>query len=123
VDDLQIKVDEGMARVDKGYENVENWWDGLSEREQNNPLNQAKYETANRALGKASGVLTSVDGALNDENESTVQYPLEKTLKDKWNFVIGSQFQFNKHWMIRAEVGFLGSRKQIMGGLQYRLGL
>ncbi len=40
-----------------------------------------------------------------------------------WNMVVGTQFQLNKHWMIRAEYGFLGSRSQFVGGLQYRFGL
>ena len=39
------------------------------------------------------------------------------------NGFVGTQFQYNKHWMIRAEFGFLGSRSQIIGGLQYRFGL
>jgi hypothetical protein len=29
----------------------------------------------------------------------------------------------NMHFMIRAEFGFLGSRQQFIGGLQYRFGL
>ena len=40
-----------------------------------------------------------------------------------WNFVLGTQFQINKHFMLRAEYGFLGSRQQIITGLQYRFGL
>ena len=41
---------------------------------------------------------------------ASVQYSLDKRPKDMWNFVIGTQYQHNKHWMIRAEFGFLGSR-------------
>ena len=48
---------------------------------------------------------------------------LIKEIKDMWNMIIGTQFQLNKHWMIRAEYGFLGSRNQLIGGLQYRFGL
>ncbi len=40
-----------------------------------------------------------------------------------WNFVLGTQYQFNRHIMMRLEVGFLGSRTQVLGGLQYRFGL
>ena len=64
-----------------------------------------------------------MDGALNDDEYATVQYSLDKNLKDKWNFIVGTQFQLNKHLMIRAEYGFLGSRQQFMVGLQYRFGL
>jgi len=52
-----------------------------------------------------------------------VQYQLEKKLKDMWNFIVGSQFQLNKQWMLRVEYGFLGTRNQFIAGLQYRFGL
>ncbi len=122
-DELQGKVDQGFENVNEKSAQVETWWGELTPAEQKNPLNAAKYETANRVLTTASNLLTSVDGAINDGQTATVQYSLEKNLKDPWNFVIGSQFQINKHFMIRAEYGFLGSRTQIMGGLQYRFGL
>jgi hypothetical protein len=122
-DELQGKVDEGFANVDEKSAQVESWWGGLSPAEQKNPINIAKYETANRTLTTASNILTAADGALNDDKEATVQYSLDKTLKDKWNFIVGTQFQVNKHLMFRTEVGFLASRTQIMGGIQYRFGL
>jgi hypothetical protein len=40
-----------------------------------------------------------------------------------WNFVIGSQFQINKSWMLRAEYGFSEGRNTFFTGLQYRFGL
>ena len=58
-------------------------------------------------------LLNSIDGALNDEESATVQYSLNKRPKDMWNFVVGSQYQINKHFMIRAEAGFLGSRHTV----------
>jgi hypothetical protein len=123
VEDLQPKVDEGLAKVDEAYNNMEEWWSGLDERGQNNPINEAKYETANRVLEKTAGLLNGLDAALNDSEFATVQYSLEKNLKDKWNFIVGSQYQINKHLMFRVEFGFLGSRTQGMGGIQYRFGL
>jgi hypothetical protein len=120
---LQAKVDQGMQNVAQKQTGVDNWWNGLSNVEQKNPVNIAKYETANRALDAAGNLLTAVDGALSTAESSTVQYSLQKNLKDKWNFLIGSQFQMNKHFMIRAEYGFLGSRQQFLAGLQYRFGL
>jgi hypothetical protein len=122
-DELQGKVDQGMENVNEKSAQVEEWWSGLSPPEQKNPINAAKYETANRTLTAASNLLTAADGALNDEQSATVQYSLEKSLKNMWNFIVGSQFQINKHFMIRTEVGFLASRTQIMGGIQYRFGL
>ena len=102
---------------------VDNWWNSLSDVEQKNPINEAKYNTANRALDAAGNFLNSMDAALNDGSSATVQYTLDKNLKEKWNFIVGSQFQLNKHWMLRMEYGFLGARTQFLTGLQYRFGL
>jgi hypothetical protein len=123
VDNLQPRVDDAITKVEQNQVKVDEWWGGLTPVEQKNPVNVAKHQTADRVLETAGNVLNSVDGALNDEQHASVQYSLEKRPKDMWNFVIGSQFQINKHYMIRAEYGFLGSRQQFIGGLQYRFGL
>lgn len=120
---LQEKVDQGIISVGEKQVAVDEWWNGLTEIQQNNPVNQAKYETANRVLGTAGGVLSAADAALNDEQTASVQYSLDKKLKDPWNFIVGTQFQLSKSFMIRAEYGFLGTRNQFIGGLQYRFGL
>jgi hypothetical protein len=120
---LQNKVNNGLQVVADQQTHVDNWWSSLSPIEQKNPLNMAKYETANRALSTAGNFLGEMDNALNDEQFATVQYSLDKRPKDKWNFIVGSQYQMNKHFMIRGEYGFLGSRQQFIGGLQYRFGL
>src|SRR5687767_974674 len=120
---FQAKVDNGIQAVGDKQVAVDSWWDGLSSVEQKNPVNIAKYETANRALARAGAFLNSMDEALNDEQHASVQYSLDKRPKDMWNFVLGTQYQYNKHWMLRLEGGFLGSRQQIIAGLQYRFGL
>lgn len=121
--DLQAKVDQGVIRVDEAQMSIDNWWESLTPIEQRNPVNIVKYETANRVIEKTGNLLTSVDGALSNSQSATVQYSLDKNLKNMWNMIVGAQFQLNKHWMIRAEYGFLGSRNQFLGGLQYRFGL
>ncbi|MBC7846113.1 MAG: hypothetical protein H7Y10_06450 [Flavobacterium sp.] len=121
--DTQAKVDAGFVKVAEKQTSVDNWWNGLSSAQQANPVNQAKYNTANQALETAGNFLTTLDGALSTASNSTVQYSLEKAPKDMWNFLLGAQYQYNKHFMIRAEYGFLGSRKQFMTSLQYRFGL
>jgi hypothetical protein len=119
----QAKVDSGLEKVAQNQSAVNNWWGSLSGAEQANPANKAKYNTANRALEAAGTFLVSVDGALSTAGTSTVQYSLEKAPADMWNFIIGSQYQFNKHIMLRAEYGFLGSREQFLTSIQYRFGL
>ena len=122
-DGLQEKVDNGMDQVADAQIAVDTWWSGLTPIEQKNPVNAAKYEAANRAIETTGNLLVGIDGALNDEEVATVQYSLSKRPENMWNFIIGSQFQINKHFMLRAEVGFLASRTQFIGGLQYRFGL
>jgi hypothetical protein len=122
-DQLQQKIDAGITKVEESQVAVDEWWSGLTPVEQKNPVNAARYETANRVLTASGNLLNGIDGALNDESEATVQYTLNKRPKDMWNFIVGSQYQINKHFMIRAECGFLASRTQFIGGLQYRFGL
>ena len=120
VDDIQLKVDSAIVNVGVRQDNVEEWWNGLTEVEQKNPVNKSKYETANRVLTTAGETLNSIDESLNDGESASVQYSLDKKLKDAWNFIVGAQYQLNKSWMLRGEVGFLGSRKQFLASLQYR---
>lgn len=121
--EASAKIDQGIERVGDAQEQVDAWWGDLSQQEQNNPVNEAKYEAANAALGRAGEILNAADAAVNTIANSTVQYSMDKNVKDAWNFLVGGQFQFNKHFMIRGEVGFLGSRTQVLTGVQYRFGL
>jgi hypothetical protein len=122
VEDAQTKINDAQANVEASQQEVDNWWNSLTELEQKNPVNSAKYETANKALQAAGNFLAAADNAVNTIGNSTVQYSLDKKQKEMWNFIIGSQFQFNRHFMIRGEVGFLGSRTHVLAGLQYRFG-
>lgn len=117
------KIDEGQKKVAETQAQVNTWWSSLTPPQQNNPVNKAKYETANRALTAAGNILNAADGAISTISTSTVQYSLDKRVKDPWNFIVGTQYQLNKHWMLRGEYGFLGSRTQFLAGLQYRFGL
>jgi len=117
------KVDEGIAKVGNAQQQVDAWWASLTPPQQQNPVNEAKYNAANRALARAGEILAAADNAISTITTSTVQYSMDKRPKDPWNFIIGSQYQLNKHWMLRGEVGFLGSRSQIIAGVQYRFGL
>jgi hypothetical protein len=123
VDEMGGKIESGFEKVGDAQQQVDTWWAGLTDVEQNNPINAAKYERANAVLSRAGQILTAADNAINTVTSSTVQYSMDKRVKDAWNFIVGSQFQLNKHFMIRTEVGFLGSRTQVTAGLQYRFGL
>jgi hypothetical protein len=122
-DDLQARVDAGLSSVATKQVAVDDWWSNLTTIEQKNPGNVARYETANRALAAAGNFFNGIDESLNDETEASVQYSLDKRQKNMWNFIVGAQYQHNKHIILRAEYGFLGAREQLLTGLQYRFGL
>lgn len=121
--EISTKIDQGIAKVDNAQQQVDAWWAGLTPKEQNNPVNKAKYESANSVLARTGQILAAADVAVNTISSSTVQYSMNKDVKDAWNFIVGGQYQFNKHFMVRGEYGFLGSRKQFITGVQYRFGL
>lgn len=122
-DELGSKIDNGIQKVGNAQQQVNAWWSGLSPVEQANPVSKAKYNAANAALGRAGEILAAADLAVSNLGSSTVQYSMDKRPKDAWNFIVGAQYQLNKHLMARGEFGFLASRTQVMAGLQYRFGL
>lgn len=121
IDDINTKINSGIASIEIKQLELDTWWNGLSQVQQR--LNQIKYDVANELLNKANNLLVELAEGVSSLASSEVQYSLDKRLKNKWNFIVGSQYQINKHWMLRAEVGFLGSRNQVIAGLQYRFGL
>jgi hypothetical protein len=123
IGDWQQKVDAGYDKLETNTQKVDAWWNGLTPIEQKNPLNEAKYASAQRALGAYGKVLDGASTLVAGAQDGSVQYSLDKRPKDKWNFIIGSQFQLNRSWMLRAEYGFLSSRQQVILGLQYRFNL
>ncbi|WP_430817663.1 hypothetical protein [Carboxylicivirga sp. RSCT41] len=119
--DWDDKISTGLDKVEEGQQHVNDWWNelpsGIPGVGQNNPVNKAKKAAADKAFDIAG---TALDAASRAES---VQYSLEKRQANMWNFLIGSQYQLNKHFMVRAEFGILGTRQQFIGGLQYRFGL
>lgn len=122
-EDLTVKIDQGYQKLDDAQLQIDTWWENLSTAEQARPSNKARYEAANAAISKAGDILVSAENAVNGISTSTVQYSMDKRPADKWNFIVGTQYQINKHWMLRGEFGFLSSRTQFTAGLQYRFGL
>jgi hypothetical protein len=122
-DGLQTKIDNGFVVVEDASLQIDTWWNNLSNVEKLNPVNIAKHEAATRAVDAAGNILVAADGALTTAGTSTVQYALNKNPKKLWNFIIGTQLQINRHFMLRAEYGFLGSRMHFLGGVQYRFGI
>ena len=117
------RVAEAQTNLDLAAIQVDTWWTSLTEQEQNLPSNKAKYNAATQALDVMGAVVDGAGRAVEQIDNSTVQYSLDKRQKNLWNLLAGAQWQINKHWMIRAEAGFLAARTQFLGGIQYRFGL
>lgn len=66
------RVDEGIQKVENAQSSVENWWNGLSPAQQNNPVNKVKYNKANQVLDTAGEFLVAADGAFSTVANSTV---------------------------------------------------
>ena len=122
-DQLEAKISQGQTSVANAQQEVNAWWNNLTPPQQSNPINKAKYDAANAVLYRAGQVLDAAAEAVTNISISTVQYSMDKRPKDMWNFIVGSQFQFNRHFMFRVEAGFLSSRVQALASLQYRFGL
>jgi len=122
-EEWQSKVNEADQNVQESQQKVDAWWNGLTPTEQKNPVNIGKHDAANTVLATFGKVVDGAQQVVSNASDASVQYSLSKRQKNMWNFIVGSQYQINRSWMIRAEFGFLGTRTQFIGGLQYRFNL
>src|SRR5262245_5856226 len=123
IDQWQSSVDQGKQEVARRSQELEDWWNSLTPPQQANPANKARYEATKAALERAGAFLEAAGQAVGNAASSTVQYSLDKRPQDMWNLIVGGQYQLNKSWMFRVEVGFLTSRTHVIAGAQYRFGL
>ncbi|TLX70837.1 hypothetical protein E9993_21615 [Labilibacter sediminis] len=113
--EMDSKIEGGQEKIADAQQTLNDWWDGLTPQEKIENL--VKKEAAEAALNLGDKVLDTASRA------ETVQYSLDKRQRKMWNFIVGSQYQYNKNLMFRFEAGMLGSRTQYIGGIQYRFGL
>lgn len=55
-----------------------------------------------------------------DPSNATIAYELEKKVAAPFNLILGAQYQINKNFMFRTEVGVFGKRSQFLLNLNYR---
>ena len=123
IDQWQGSIDQAQAEVARRNADIDAWWNSLTPPQQANPVNIAKYQASKAALSRAGAFLENADQAVAHAGSSTVDYSIDKRPADLWNFLVGGQYQLNKSWMFRLEVGFLTSRTQLISGVQYRFGI
>ena len=99
---------ETWDNLDKVADDYYEWYNGIDELKQN----------------AADRILTPiVEGLADAEGGTTVQYSLTKEPTGPWNMLIGGQYQVNKHWQFRAEVGIIGNRNSLLISGNYRFGI
>jgi len=101
--------DDVWARKEEIVSDYYNWYDDLD------PINDAgKIIVANQVL---TPIIERIDAR---DGDAIVRYGMNKQVKQMWNGIIGAQFQYNKHWMLRSEGGVIGDRKSFLLSLNYR---
>ncbi len=73
-----------------------------------------------KILVDASPIPDIVDKIDSADGETIIKYGMDKQVKERWNGLIGVQYQYNKHWMLRSEAGLIGDRKSFLLSLNYR---
>ena len=85
---------------------LEEWAEGLP------PAQQVVVKQIIRRLeDAASGI---------DTSDSYINYKLDKEVAAPFNLIFGAQYQFNKNWMLRSELGVFGKRSQFLLNLNWR---
>jgi len=56
------------------------------------------------------------------DGSGIISYKLTKEPKQRWNVIIGAQYQLDKHHQFRVEGGVIGNRKSLLLSYNYRFG-
>jgi len=63
---------------------------------------------------------TSNSGVPGVDDTTTVDFLITQSNKDKWNLLLGFNWDLNKNWSMQGESGFGGSRESFIGSMTYR---
>jgi len=107
----ELKLNEALPsetwdRADQIVVAYDNWY--------NNTATIPQKIIADQTLGPIVNAIGAADG------EAVIRYGLNKSTKQKWNGIVGGQYQHNKNWMLRTEAGVIGDRKMFLLSLNYR---
>ncbi len=107
----ELKLNEALPpetweRADQIVANYDDWY--------NNTATIGQKIIADQTIGPIVDAIGAADG------EAIIRYGLDKSTKQKWNGIIGGQYQHNKNWMFRTEAGIIGDRKMFLLSLNWR---
>ena len=99
----------GQEFYDNKDNRVDEYWNWY-----NNDATPIQQKIADKTLTPIVEEIDKRDG------ESMVQYGMDKQVVQMWNGLVGIQYQINKRWQLRTEMGLIGDRKSILASLNYR---
>ena len=107
----QISLGEALPqetwdRADEIVDTYNVWYDGLP--------------PAKQAVVDATAVPSIIEKIGEADGDAIISYGMDKQTKELWNGIIGFQYQLNKKWQFRTEVGIIGDRKSILASINYR---
>ena len=80
----------------------------------------ATYFDSTNVVSDTFFVDTSASGVPELGDSTALNYKIDQTNKDKWNYVIGFNWSFSRTWSVQAEAGFGGSRSNFISSMTYR---
>lgn len=98
---------ETWSRRDEIVSDYNDWYDALT--------------PTKKLIVDATAVPDIIDRIDAADGSSIIRYGIDKQVKANWNGLIGGQYQYNKHWMVRTELGIIGDRKSFLLSLNYRV--
>lgn len=97
---------ETWDRADEIVAEYYNWYD-----------NEATIPQKIAADKTLTPIVERIDAA---DGSAIIRYGLKKSVQQKWNGIVGLQYQPNKNWMFRTEGGIVGNRKSLLLSVNYR---
>ena len=64
-------------------------------------------------------ILLDTPGGPNGD-QTLLSYRIKQRNKDRWNYLIGFNWEMNRNWSVMVEAGFGGSRENVIAGATYR---
>jgi len=89
-----------------GIDRLRDWADTLP---------PAQQIVVNQIINKLEDIASGID-----PGNANIDYKLDKKVAAPFNLIFGAQYQFNKNWMLRTELGVFGKRSQFLLNLNYR---
>jgi hypothetical protein len=72
------------------------------------------------SVGLTGSLSFDTSGVPGLDDTSTIDFKITETNKDKWNYVVGANWDVSKRWSVLVEAGVGGSRENLIVGATYR---